>query len=197
MRKIFIYKHTNIQNGKVYIGQTVDLKKRWRPESYKSCKLFFKAIQKYGWDNFTHEVLFETTDNATADIKEIDYINEYNSTDVNKGYNILPGGVINNRGRQWDDSIKQKISKTLKGTRTGKENPMYGKHSTNMSDGHPNKKLHDAIVKRNKEYSGKKVYINGVYAGTVMEIAKNTNTSARTIRDRCLKHYKGYSYECI
>ena len=195
MRTIYIYKHTNKKNGKVYIGQTVDLKNRWRPSSYKQCKLFYAAIKKYGWNNFEHKILFETTDEKLADIKEIEYINEFNSRDSEFGYNIQPGGVINNRGVRWPTEMKEKISKTLKGTRTGKDNPMYGKHSTNMPHGHPNKKLHDAIVKRNKEYSGKKVYINGVYAGTVMEIAKNTNTSPRTIRYRCLKHYKGYSYE--
>ena len=56
-----IYKHTCKVNGKSYIGQTssTDIKNdRWQNGAgYKQCTVFYRAIKKYGWDNFTHEII--------------------------------------------------------------------------------------------------------------------------------------------
>ena len=59
----FIYKYT-APNGKSYIGQTINsLKTRAKNiisgTGYKKCTLFWKAIQKYGWNNFQVEILEE------------------------------------------------------------------------------------------------------------------------------------------
>ena len=57
-----IYMHKNKINGKVYIGQTKQsLNERFGCDGhrYDSCPIFFNAINKYGWDNFEHIVLFE------------------------------------------------------------------------------------------------------------------------------------------
>lgn len=96
MNKIFyIYKHTNKINNKVYIGQTCqDPEKRWRKgEGYKDSPLFYKAIQKYGWDNFTHEIIEQGNDELWADSREIYWIAYYDSYNNDaKGYNLTPGG---------------------------------------------------------------------------------------------------------
>ena len=73
-----VYIHTNKENGKVYIGitgQTVE--RRWRSDGsgYKKCLLFYRAIQKYGWDNFNHIVLLENISEECA--KEIEKYCEY------------------------------------------------------------------------------------------------------------------------
>lgn len=49
-----IYLHRNKSNGKVYIGQTIQsIENRWKNgNGYKPCTYFYKAIQKYGWENF-------------------------------------------------------------------------------------------------------------------------------------------------
>ena len=56
-----VYKHKNLTNGKVYIGITHDVRKRWHGNgcAYKSNRYFWQAIQKYGWDGFSHEVIYE------------------------------------------------------------------------------------------------------------------------------------------
>ena len=46
----FIYAHIT-PSGKIYIGQTNNIKRRWQPSQYKYCSYFEKAIQKYGWDH--------------------------------------------------------------------------------------------------------------------------------------------------
>ena len=57
-----VYLHTNLINNKVYVGQTNNLARRWRNNgieyTYTHSNSFFgKAIQKYGWENFSHEIL--------------------------------------------------------------------------------------------------------------------------------------------
>ena len=53
-----IYKHTS-PSGKSYIGITKQGKKRFGKDGngYKKQRKFYNAIQKYGWDNFKHEII--------------------------------------------------------------------------------------------------------------------------------------------
>ena len=55
-----VYKHTS-PSGKVYIGITKRKPEyRWnKGKGYRKDQLlFYRAIKKYGWDNFTHEILY-------------------------------------------------------------------------------------------------------------------------------------------
>lgn len=57
-----VYKHTNQINGKSYVGITCQKPEyRWGTDGqgYKECPFFWNAIQKYGWNNFSHEIIFE------------------------------------------------------------------------------------------------------------------------------------------
>lgn len=100
---IGIYKITNLINGKVYIGQSINIEKRVKEHFYKAkCKkdvsynsALHSAIRKYGEENFTWEVIAEC---SIDDIDELEkkYIKEYNSI-VPEGYNILSGGQRNKR----------------------------------------------------------------------------------------------------
>lgn len=92
-RKWCIYKHTSPSN-KVYIGITCQKPtNRWRKngQGYKSCVVFNNAIQKYGWNNFKHEILETNLTQDEACILEIKYIKKYNSQ-VPYGYNVDKGG---------------------------------------------------------------------------------------------------------
>lgn len=94
MEKYFLYKHTNLINNKVYIGITKQKpNRRWHNGAgYKNNKYFHNAIQKYGWENFKHEILFENLNFEEANKKEIELIKKYDSTNREKGYNIHTGG---------------------------------------------------------------------------------------------------------
>ena len=57
---IKIYKYVNNQNPKCYIGQTgktIEERAGKNMEGYKGCPAFYKAIKKYGHNNFTVEIL--------------------------------------------------------------------------------------------------------------------------------------------
>lgn len=90
-----IYKHKNICNNKIYIGQTCQIpQRRWGSEGqgYKSSPHFYSAIQKYGWNNFQHQILKSNLTLQEANYWEKYFIQFYKTTNPNYGYNIKEGG---------------------------------------------------------------------------------------------------------
>lgn len=104
-----VYIHTNKTNGKKYVGQSSNVIERWRGggKNYFNSVKFFNAIKKYGWDNFTHEVLYDNLDKETANKIERELIKKYDS--INSGYNIQEGGAISLTQESLD-----KMGKSLK-----------------------------------------------------------------------------------
>lgn len=114
-RKYCVYKHTSPSN-KVYIGITFNPKRRWydgngylhkRKDGKYNQPLFARAILKYGWDNFTHEILEDNLSKEQACELEKKYIQEYNSTNPQKGYNISFGGDILMYGKTHSEETKK------------------------------------------------------------------------------------------
>lgn len=92
-----VYMHTS-PNNKRYIGITCQRPiKRWGGNGcgYVGNEYFWRAIQKYGWDNFQHEILFECLTKEEAEQKEIELIAYYDTTNSSKGYNMTAGGGYN------------------------------------------------------------------------------------------------------
>lgn len=91
-----IYKHTNLINNKVYIGQTCQSpEKRYgkNGSNYRSCRYFYRAIECYGWENFAHEIIVSGLTHEEADKLEQKYIQEYESNNSEYGYNLEGGGT--------------------------------------------------------------------------------------------------------
>lgn len=94
-----IYKITNKNNNKVYIGQSSYIEKRWErhrtgpfnPNNNQYHSPFYRAIRKYGLDSFNFEVIEECSQSELND-KEIYWIKYYNATNPEKGYNLCDGG---------------------------------------------------------------------------------------------------------
>lgn len=91
-----IYKHTNKFNNKIYIGQTCQtLHRRWGKDgkNYEGSPKFWPAIQEYGWNNFSHEVIETNILTQTkANEREQYWIAFYDS--YNTGYNATLGGTF-------------------------------------------------------------------------------------------------------
>ena len=86
-----IYKITNLVNGKIYVGQSVDMERRFQKHLYANDNfLIHKAIRKYGRQNFSFQILEECSQEQLND-KEILWIKTLNSM-VPNGYNMIDGG---------------------------------------------------------------------------------------------------------
>lgn len=104
-----IYMHKNKINGKVYIGQICqDLAARWKNGyGYKTCTAFYRAIQKYGWNNFEHIIISTKLTKEEADKREQELIMQYKSDNKEYGYNIRSGGSKGTLSKETIEKIRQ------------------------------------------------------------------------------------------
>ena len=112
-----VYKITNTLNGKVYIGQTVDYRKRkvghfsyLRRNAHRN-RYLQKSFNKYGESSFKMEIIKECAVDE-LDKLEIYYMRKYNSIDKTLGYNMVIGG---NTNKSFPDYIRQKMSRSQRG----------------------------------------------------------------------------------
>ena len=106
-----VYVHT-VPNGKRYVGITSkSTKVRWGSDGsrYKNNRHFWNAIQKYGWDNITHEVIADGLNLVDACNMEKALISEYDTMNPKFGYNHTTGG-------NWstpDEETRKRLSRSL------------------------------------------------------------------------------------
>ena len=168
-KKIGIYKIVNKINGKVYVGSSVHIERRWRKHKselntnkHHSQKLQ-RSYNKYGIDNFVYEIV-ELVEEGLLIEKEqhwMDILDSYNN-----GYNSDPTAdrsiiseetkmkISENNSRHWlgvpkTDEIKKKISETKKGMTS----PFKGKKHTDetkkkMSEVKMGKKLSKELIEK-------------------------------------------------
>lgn len=130
---MWIYKITNIQNNKVYIGQTIrPVKNRFNRHINDALNHiidthFARAIRKYGKDSFQIEVIDEAETQEELNQKERYWIQYYNS--VKEGYNETDaiskcgGNTYQSKTDEEMEVIKDKIRQT----KIGAKNPMARK----------------------------------------------------------------------
>lgn len=156
-----IYVLKNKVNGKLYVGQTINLKNRLRNHKglYNLSTVISKAINKYGWDNFVQYTFY--VPKADLDYFEIKMVLQLGAL-IPDGYNLAIGGNGGMRGFKHSAETKRKQSETRKGKHKGKENPMFGKtgeQSPNFGK-HFSKEHRDKISKAHKGKPGLRGYKN-------------------------------------
>lgn len=125
---MLIYKIENLVNGKVYIGQTVKTFKRRIGQHLSGLRLskhtndhLQKAFNKYGESSFSFELIVETKHIHNLDDLERFWIDFYNSTDHQFGYNNESGGNVNKtfvspfKGIPMSEKRKQALRDAKKG----------------------------------------------------------------------------------
>lgn len=102
-------------NNKRYIGITSrTVQKRWlNGRGYKNNVYFYKAIQKYGWDNIKHIIIKQNLNKQEAVFLEQQLIESYKSNNPQFGYNITKGG-FGRLGDKVSEETRQKISQASK-----------------------------------------------------------------------------------
>lgn len=117
MNDYTVYVHIT-PNDKLYIGIT-HLKPSYRfgkqGNGYKGCTLFYRAIQKYGWDNIRHIILLENLSKEVACACEQYLIVKYKTNQSDFGYNNSCGGESGSFGHKMSLESRKKISEASKG----------------------------------------------------------------------------------
>lgn len=129
MNPVAIYKATNILNGKMYIGQSINPKRRFTEHLRGSKSMILSAaIKKHGKENFEFKILCWCPDKAYADMVETKLIKAHDTRRV--GYNICVGGEGLGSGVDHPKFGKKATDETrrrIAAAKMGELNPHYGK----------------------------------------------------------------------
>ena len=162
-----IYKIENLVNGKVYIGQSVDIYARWvdhKKESQPKGKLnypLYRAFRKYGVEHFSFEILEKCSEDELNDRERyfIEFYRSYIKWENSNGYNQTLGGEgtrgfgLNGDknpmyGKHRTEEEKRKIREARKGKYSGENHPMYGIPRTEETK----EKIRNSWTDERKEY---------------------------------------------
>lgn len=206
-----VYIHTNKQNGKKYIGITSQTpENRWlNGRAYDRKLKFGRAIAKYGWNGFEHEVIHKGVSEVEAKKIECDLISRFSTQDDRYGYNMTSGGdgVC---GFKHTDAAKQKMSIC----KTGSNHPNYNKHldestRTKISTRLEGNQNATGIIRsdetKERMSSAKKkpvaMYVDGVIIklfNSALDAQEETGISRKNISACCLGQRKsagGYNWK--
>ena len=121
--KTGVYKITNLVNGKVYIGASKNIERRWWGHKRSTDSPIHSDLETYGLDNFKFEVLLECPEDMLCQW-ERDMIALYDADDPEKGYNNPKDRPYSlkasesHRGTHrtpLSEEAKRKISEKMKG----------------------------------------------------------------------------------
>lgn len=120
-----IYRIVNLFNGKFYIGSAIDIERRKKEHfnqlnKNKHYNIHLQcAYNKYGEQNFIFEVLEKCQPNTCVE-REQYYIDLYDATNINKGYNIAPnaGSML---GFKFSEESLKRMSESHIGIKDSEE----------------------------------------------------------------------------
>ena len=139
--KTGVYKITNLVNGKVYIGASKNIERRWWCHK-RGLTAIAEDLKSFGLDNFKFEVLLECPEDMLCQW-ERDMIALYDSDDPEKGYNDKgdrPYSLKRNeslKGHKLSEETKRRMSESQK----GKHNITHSEETKRrMSEAHKGRK---------------------------------------------------------
>lgn len=191
----YIYKISNKINGKIYIGKTNNISKRFtnhisRSKTLKTTQPIHFAIAKHGKNNFSFEIIETCKSEEESTDREMFWIRELKSKEKQFGYNITDGGE-GTIGFSHTDQAKKKISEA----NSGVNNYLYGQHMPKatrdkISQSNALTKINNSKLSTNDVIAIKKFIAEGKLKG--IEIAKMFNTTPVIISK--IKHNNLWSH---
>jgi group I intron endonuclease len=144
--KAGIYKLTCNVNNKIYIGKSINIRRRFNRHKdslrikHRKRSYFEDAIKKYGWESFKVEILEivenfdKLKDNHNLLERESYYINMFDATNPNKGYNICKVST-DRTGIPCSEETKEKLRHANLGKKCSEETKRKMRESAlNLSD---------------------------------------------------------------
>lgn len=154
--RFIVYVHKNKINNKCYVGITKRTLEERVHDGYSGSRRFNCALEKYGWNNFTSEIIESNLTLEEACKKEQEYIKIYNS--IENGYNLNEGGIY---GLHNEETIK-KMSERMIGNTLSKSYIWTEEAKLNVSKGlrkHYDDPIKGAETRRkqSESHKGKKI----------------------------------------
>lgn len=147
-----IYVIKNNDNGKIYIGQSVDIEyricshfsnlKHQRHHNEFLQNAYNKNPEAFSWE------IVEKCKESELDEKEIFYIQHFNSTDSDYGYNMQYGGQAEHRATP---ETRRKMSETKKGKKFSEE------HRRKIGEANHRRKLSEETKEKIRAKHGRAV----------------------------------------
>lgn len=218
MKNYTVYMHIS-PSGKRYIGITCQkLEERWRNGKGYQTQMFYKAIEKYGWNNIQHIVIARGLTGEEAKWLEIELIRKFDTINPKHGYNTSTGGE-GASGCKRSEETRQKISKNHADV-SGKNNGFYGKQHTKdtkqklskirkekglaKGENNPNYGNGDKIKGKNNPNYGNGTKVRNIETGevfnTIREAMKKYNITGTSHISNAIKRNgtcKGYHWEYV
>lgn len=204
LKKRGVYQIKNLITNKIYIGSTTTyFIYRWRQHQSKLRKGEHKNAHlqssyiKYGDSNFEYSILYIGTSFEAIRAKEQEFIDNFDSCDPNKGYNL----EVSVDRHVRSEETKRKMSESRKGKCVGASNGFYGKtHSEEVREkirqAHLGLKASNATKRKIAEKKKISVKINGVIYPSINEAAESLGMNATTL-GRWIKDENKIEYETL
>lgn len=205
-----IYKITS-PNKRVYIGQSVNIERRFNEYRRLDCKTqpkLYRSLKKHGVENHIFEII------TTCEIEDLNRLERY----YQEVYNVIIDGLncslVNTsfKKQMHSEETKKKISEYAKNrseetrlkiskAKKGKANPNYGKKISEETK----KKISEA--KKGSKYLTNKriikvsipngvIYKNGIYE-LVKELKISRETIVKLLNGGASKKYAGWTFEYV
>lgn len=190
IKKSGIYKITNTINGKIYIGQSSWLQKRFiahknalrkgvHPNIYLQ-----RAYNKYGEESFDFSVIEYCSPEQLNELEQ-QYIKKYNT--FHDGYNLTLGGE-GTFGYKISDAGRENMRKNHADV-SGERNPMYGKswkeYCTSEEIREHNLKIRMQLINNNSNVKNIICLNNDVIYRSAIVASQELNINANSIRNCC------------
>lgn len=175
----FIYITTNHVNNKKYIGKKkYDKKSAWK--SYLGSGIILKkAIEKYGRENFSKEIIEECYSKEELNEREIYWINYYNAVKSEDFYNISSGGDGGNNfagyNKEQRKEYSKKLSESLKALGTHK----LGRKGKDNVNAKPVILLNTMEVFPSSREAGEKYNVNKQYIKNACNYKEGVHTAGK------------------
>lgn len=177
--KVYMY---TFPNGKVYIGMTKNSIQNRKNCGYQHNKEMKNAIKEYGWKQIEVSILAENLSESDACKKEMLFIQEYEATNPEKGYNKSFGGKSTYSGLKHSDEYKDKMSKLMTGRRVSEQTILRQKAA--------NAKKALSVIQLDGQGNSIRIF------ASLSDAAQYVNGYKTNIKRACLSHklYKGYMW---